>query len=266
MDLINIEKFDPTVAELTAMVEATKDISATDLKDKKQIEIVKENRISLMKARTKITKIGKELREEAVAFQKAVIAKEKELIGIIEPEEDRLSKIEDDAKRIFTREARIALLPERREKLLNIGVTDFDVTDEQLIAMDNISFDSFCNEKVALIQRIEQEKIDADKRLIEEEKNKIARTKEIEEAKAKAVEDEKKRQAEQEELAKARAERAKQEEEARKIEEAKQLEKQKDFVKFRASHGYTEETKNDYKMEESATGYTLYKKLGEFKK
>lgn len=256
METINIEKFDPTKAELNLMIEKTSKITATDLKDKKQLEVVKENRIQLKNARVKITKIGKELREEAIAFQKAVIAKEKELIGIIEPEEERLSAIEEEAKTIAIKEARMALLPERKEKLSLINIQK---TDDELLSMDDIQFSTFYNECVAEKQRIEQEKLEAEKRAIEEEKNKIARAKEIEEAKAQAIEEEKKRASEQEELNKAR-------EEARIKAEKEKLEKQKAFIEFRESFGYTEDTKNDFKIEETSDGYTLYKKLGTFKK
>ena len=98
MDTKDLEKFDPTVAELTAMVAKTKKLKATDLEDKAQLAIVKENRIVLKKARVQIEKRGKELREDALKFQRAVIAKEKELIAIIEPEEDRLEAIEQEAE------------------------------------------------------------------------------------------------------------------------------------------------------------------------
>ena len=51
--------------------------------------------MALVKARTTITKTGKAAREDAAAFQKAVIAEEKALIAITEPEETRLLALRD---------------------------------------------------------------------------------------------------------------------------------------------------------------------------
>lgn len=73
-------------------------------------------RMRLVKARTSTAKRGKDVREDAQAFAKAVIAEEKRLIGIIEPEEARLQalqKAEDDK-----REAKIRAERERVEKIL----------------------------------------------------------------------------------------------------------------------------------------------------
>lgn len=49
----------------------------------------------LIKTRTNIEKTGKAAREDATAFSKAVIAMEKDLIAIIEPEETRVLKLRD---------------------------------------------------------------------------------------------------------------------------------------------------------------------------
>lgn len=51
--------------------------------------------MALVRARTTITKTGKAAREDAAAFQKAVIAEEKALIAITEPEENRLLGLRD---------------------------------------------------------------------------------------------------------------------------------------------------------------------------
>src|SRR5260370_38000405 len=115
MDL-TIEKFSPTKAELATMAAEAQAITQEAAPQK-----IREMRIALKKARTTITKIGKELREDAVAFQKAVISKEKELIAIIEPEEDRLEEIEAEAESIREREERREFLPRRKERLLAIG-------------------------------------------------------------------------------------------------------------------------------------------------
>jgi hypothetical protein len=51
--------------------------------------------MALKSTRVEIQKRGKDAREEATKFSKAVIAKEQELIGVIEPEESRLQVLQD---------------------------------------------------------------------------------------------------------------------------------------------------------------------------
>jgi hypothetical protein len=299
METKDLEKFDPSVAELTKMVNATKGITATDLKDKDQMAIVRENRIALKNARVKIGKIGKELRDDANKFASAVIAKEKSLIAIIEPEEDRLEAIEEEAKALIIREERLEKLPSRKERLTAIDNRTQWATDDELLEMDSTQFEAFYNQCVAehnenlrvqaLEEQAEKERIakqeqderdakikaDQDKKQaeldakekkiaderakIEKEKIDIAHKKEIEAEKEKArlqaIEDEK-----------VRAENEKKEN-ARKEKEAKELlEKRKKYQEFLKSHGWTEKTKADFKVEETEDGWVLFKRLGVFKK
>lgn len=69
-------------------------------------------RMVLKNARIDIQKAGKEARDDAVKYQKAIIGKEKELVDLIEPEEKRLQELQDavdnEAKRIKEEEARKA--------------------------------------------------------------------------------------------------------------------------------------------------------------
>jgi len=231
MEIKGLEKFNPTVAELTAMVEKTKGIKATDLKNKNQLVIVRSNRIVLKNARIKIAKIGKDLREEALSFQKQVISKEKELIAIIEPEEERLASIEDEAKELAIKEERLKILPERKERLLSITgkAGTSEEIDELILSMDDVEFEShynICvadhNEKIRLEteekQRIESERI----RIEQDEKEaKIAKEREAIDIEKKKLEDEKNRIKHEEEI-KAAAEKAREEEKARQEKLAKE--------------------------------------------
>lgn len=69
-------------------------------------------RMVLKNARIDIQKIGKEARDDAVKYHKAIIGKEKELVDLIEPEEKRLQELQDavdnEAKRLKEEEARKA--------------------------------------------------------------------------------------------------------------------------------------------------------------
>lgn len=76
-------------------------------------------RMSLKNTRVEIGKRGKEAREDATAFSKAVIAKEKELIGIIDPEESRLQALQDtwEAEREAERQAKVDAIRKRHAEL-----------------------------------------------------------------------------------------------------------------------------------------------------
>lgn len=292
MNTKELEKFDPTKEKLTEMVQRSKEIKATDLEDKTQLEIVRVNRIELKKARVQIEKIGKELRDEANKFSKAVIAKEKELIAIIEPEEDRLKEIEEQAKEIAIKKERMEKIPARRERLEKIG-DNVEVTDEELLELDANGFESYYNERVAEKNRKDKEQ--ADKEQAERE----AKAKADQEAKQKELEDKEKKleeerlenekertrlqaekdardredkareeeriKAEQEAERKQEDERRAKEKEEKDLAEAKaKRERAVQYVNWRKSHGYTEETKNEFYEKVEEDKVTLFKKAGEF--
>jgi len=165
MNDMELVKFDPSIEQLQAIVAATSQITAIDLSDDKQLAIVHENRISLRDARVKIEKSGKEYRAEALSFQKAVIAREKELIAIIEPEEQRLKTLEEEANKVKERVAREALLPMRKEMLAKIGIESTD--DDKILDLDNDEF-------VAMLNDLTAKKNEADRLALEAEKAKLA--------------------------------------------------------------------------------------------
>lgn len=294
LDENQLEKFDPTVAQLTELVEKTKGLSVADLKDKAALETVRQSRIELKKTRVAIEKYGKSLRDDANKFAKAVIAKEKELIGIIEPEEDRLKAIEEEAEKLAIREERMEKLPARKERLAAIG-DNVEVSDEDLLLMDANDFEAYFNARTADKLNADKEKAEADQRARDEETRKAneAKEKELAEERRKldeerqANEREKKRleaekqarereeAARAEERAKAEAEAKKKEEDARRAkEEAEKAEAEakakreraEKYKAYRASLGWTEETKGDWyeKVDENNTKVELFKKVGEF--
>lgn len=303
IDNKELEKFDPTVADLTAMVEATKDITATDLEDPKQLAIVRDSRISLKNARVRIEKTGKSLREDAVKFQRAVIEKEKELIAIIAPEEDRLQAIEEEAKALALKKARMENLPFLKQRIEEAGLQPFfTMTDNELLELDANGFEQHFNYLVASKneadrlaaeekqrledekraeerriedekraeedrkQREEREKLEAEKKAIEDEKLRLQHEKEVKEAEEKAkAETEARMKREAEEKATAEKKAAEEAEAARKAEQ-EALEKKAAYKKFLADNGVTEATKSEFKIENTDEGYTIYKKVAFMKK
>lgn len=193
MSELNLDQFDPKIAQLNEIVLETKKVTKES-----GLDVVKSTRISLRDTRVSITKKGKELREEANAFSSAVIAKEKELIAILAPEEERLQKIEDEVKAEEFKKLQLEKLPSRKEKLLSIDGVTVWASDDLLLEMDKDQFDEFYNkcvadnnEKVRLENiRIKEEQ---DAKLKEEEDRiKAEQQKRDEEAAAKLAEEQKK--------------------------------------------------------------------------
>jgi len=280
-----IEKFDPTVADLSAMVAETQTVFITDFEDKNQIEVVRKFRISLRDARICVEKRGKELRADALTFQKAVIAKEKELIQIIEPEIMRLEALEDAAKSHALKQERLRKLPERKDRLFVEVQLDTQASDEAMILeMTDVDFEAFVERKKAeivacslAVQKMEQlareaelnarqAEIDVKEQALESErKAKQQEDVRLSNLEAARAEGEREAKAQQEKKESEAKNRIAQEEVDRKAAAIK-LEKTAKYKAFLAFHGFTVATRDDFKVEETASGYILYKRLGEFLK
>lgn len=195
-DQFSLEKFSPAKAEVMKVIEQAK---KTDLTN---IEQVHDNRIALRDLRVDITKRGKELRANALQFQKDVIAKENELVALVTPEEERLEAIEAEAKLKKQMESRREELPSRKAALATIGDA-ISILDEELLKLDDNEFNAY------RLVRIEA-KLAADRKAHEDKKL-------AEEAEARAKAD-----------AEARAQREKNAaEEARLANERREIEKEK---------------------------------------
>lgn len=247
METFDVDVFDPNREALTLMAEEARGVTATDLFDGKQMAEVKKARIKLRDARITITKKGKEARDEANKFAKGVITMEKDLVALIAPEEERLKKLEEESANAILRRKREELLPERRKRLADLGDDAEEPDDHALNSMDEADFEAYVNNRVSAHNERERQKIEAEKRELE-------RQKELKEA-------EERGRKEAEEAAAAEAERKK----AAEVEEKKKLERKKKFREFLASHDITEETpKDDYKLVKFEGGYHVFKKVGTF--
>lgn len=247
---LNIEKFSPTVAELREVAATAAQIELQDPLDKAAVQVVHDMRVALRTARTTITKAGKEMREDALKFQRAVIAKEHELIAIIEPQEERLERLEEDALLVQEREALREFLPRRKERLaaLQDGVA---ITDEELLDMDGTVFEGYFNRRLAEKNVADQRKIDDDRRKLNADQEEIDRKKREQEAEERG-----RKQAEE------KAEREKKEREARAAAEAAEREKDALYQAFLKEHGYNRE--DFYTTQEIGGAITLWKKVATF--
>ena len=207
LEKLDIEKFNPTVVEIQRIVENGKSISITDFADKLQVKTVHDQRLRLKEIRVAITKQGKAFRQKALDFQKAVIGKEKELVALVEPEEERLEALEDQAVEFEEKEKRRELLPKRKDRLasFNDGV---EVSDDEILDMDSSVFEGYCNKRLADKNEKDRLILEEQQRKIKEEQTRLAREKELKEAEDHARADERKRVEEAEVKLKNERERA----------------------------------------------------------
>ena len=94
--------FTETKAQLVAL--AADSASITEITNTAGYQQCHAARIALKNARLTIEQVGKDARGDAIKFQKGIIAKEKELVAIIAPEEARLQELQDAVDNAKARE------------------------------------------------------------------------------------------------------------------------------------------------------------------
>jgi hypothetical protein len=210
VEQLNIEKFNPTIAEIQRIVVDGKKLTITDFADKLQVKAVRDQRLQLKEIRVNITKQGKAFRQKALDFQKAVIGKEKEIIAFVEPEELRLAGLEEQADQYAEREKRKELLPKRKDRLaaFNDGV---EIPDDEILDMDSTLFEGYCNKRLADKNEKDRLILEEQQRKIKEEEARVAREKELREVEDRARADERKRTEEAEANLRVERERAEKE-------------------------------------------------------
>lgn len=211
-----LEQFNPTVAELQTLKQKYQKLEINGVEDKAGYAIVNEARKDLKAKRISITKLGKDLRDDANRFAKAVIEREKELIAIIEPLEESLFS---QVKLIDN----MAKFDDRYSKLLSVG---YIATPKELNTLSDVEFGKLFNQHQSIFLEKKAEKL----RLKELE---LKRAEQIKQAEIKAKQEaERQKNAEIERLKeeaeklKQEAERQKQLEIAKKNAEIEQLKRQ----------------------------------------
>lgn len=164
---LNIEKFNPTKAECLNLAHQFKDLTIAGVDDVEGYKKVHEARMVLKKTRVEIEKTGKSLRAEAVAYQKAVLDMEHDLVDVIEPIEKDLQakqKAIDEQKEY---NKRLALVPERQAKLKEFGV---EQTEEFLATLEEAQFTEYFLTVKETFLRLKEEKMQAEAKRMEDEK------------------------------------------------------------------------------------------------
>ena len=250
-----LDTFNPTVAELRALVAKTGAI--TEIKDpfdEEEVKAVEDAKREIAYARGTITKKGKALREDALAYQRAVIAKEKELLAEIEPEEDRLKELIEGAKQAGMLENRRKALPERKKRMDEEGIPkDKQPDDAALLTIDANQFEVWLAVVRQEMRDRELEELRAKERERQEAEEEKRRTEEHARDIEKAKEEER-----------MRIEGEHEAEKVRRREEAERIAKEERYIAWRAEQGWTEETKGEWKQEKVGDAVILWKKVGTF--
>lgn len=289
--------------ELEAMANGFKNLKIDGVDDKDGYEAVKLARRTLQKERTRLSKFRLALTKGATKFQKDAIAKENELISIIEPvEKSLLGEIErvDLEKEMARREEDFP----NKLRMLNLVNPEGGWDKEFILTLDNVAWLKY----YADVRQAEQDKKDAEiarkmkeiedekARLAEEERQRqereLAATRArldeqrkaqeaIEQAKLDAEADKKRaldeKQAEIDRLERERDEietqranqiaegiRKQKEKEDKEKRDTEALIKKQEYLKFLSDCGYSAETKDDFTSIKTETTITLYKKVGTF--
>lgn len=296
MQTLSIEQFSPKKAELQSLASKYSALEINGLEDSAGYALVDTARKDLKRKRVDIQKTGKGLRDEATQFNRAVMAMEKDLIGIIEPLEKELTDKQERIDQEKDRIARRVLLPERFAKLSEIGI---ELLEEEILGMDTEAFHEFLNvktteflkEKAKQLQEREdalkrEQELEAAKKQAREDAEKAAaleserKAKEaiereerikreaeeaIEAEKKKAADerqkliDDQKRKDDQAKKDKEDAERKAKEDAARLAAEEEKARKNEKYQEFLAKNGYTNE--DEFIIQRNGETFTIFKKI-----
>ncbi len=168
MDNLSLEKFNPKKSELIELSKKFQSLEIKGIDDVEGYKQVDEARKELKKQRVGVEKQGKEFRADALKFQKAVIAYEKELVEIIEPLEIELGKKQEVIDLEKHKIKMVALLPDRKARLLAIKHIEMP-SDDEILEMDSVTFENAFIFHTTKSLEIEKAEIAFDKAKIEKE-------------------------------------------------------------------------------------------------
>lgn len=247
------------------------EVLSVDMSDKEEIK--KAVKV-VVKARGIIQKKGKSYRDEANAFNKAVLSKEKEYLEIIGPAEEKLKYTLGAIEEEELLEARRELLPMKLKQMEILKTID-QPTEEFLLSLDAEAWVEYYNSQMKLEQEnLEREEARKKDIAEAEERAKKQAEENLEKEKARLEQEKKdavekvKRDAEKKEADRLRVEaeekaKVEKEEQEKAIEKAR-LEADKKFQDFLEENKYNPDTDKRVKLEDGSVG--LYRLVAIFKK
>lgn len=223
----------------------------------------------LQKMRKFLEDTGKLLRDGYNKKASAVMDKQKELLGIIVPHEDRLKSLKEAEEAEKERKYRISMFNIRSARLGTIGgVLDTGKSEE----MDDVQFEAYFQHELAVKNESARLELEARERAVREREEAHAREEQMKAREEKAKQDAEQNAARQIAEANERAARAEQEareklerEAAAKIAheaaEQEKLKKDQMFQDFLDIHGYNPQ---EFKVEKIPGGAKLWKLVGTY--
>lgn len=163
-------------SELQKNVEFSKWLTITNLEDKKQFQIVKDAKNGYVKTRKTIERAFKSKRDDYNKLSADNLIAQREVVGVITEEEDRLNNLVKKAELEKLRKDNALILNDRKEALKKC---EYITTDEILLDMNEKDY-------IELLENKRLEFIKIEEARIEIEKAKLQREKEIEEIKKQA--------------------------------------------------------------------------------
>lgn len=246
------------ITSLATLRERASQIVVKDITNEAEMAVAKAMRKELSDARIEISKNAKIAREDFHKAWKGVIEVEKILLSEFTGEEDRLKDYEVQLKAKRLRDERMLVLPTRRERL-----GDIEATDEELLAMDDLTFSNFLATKQAEILAEQKRKEEEAARLEQAKKEAAEAATREAERKAEAEKQELLEKIEREATEKKRKEAEEEQRKADEAREAEKLAKQKKFKKFLEDNGYNEQ---EFMYADEGDKVVLYKKVAEYVK
>ena len=140
MENLEMEKFNPTVAELSQKANEYECLVIHSIDDVEWFEKVKEARKDLKEIRVKIEKFWKAMRDKATQFNRTVLEEQRKLTVVIEPVEQKLEEKEKRFKEETEKEKRKRILPDRKEELERHWIV---ADDDKILSMTSDEFNKF---------------------------------------------------------------------------------------------------------------------------
>lgn len=267
--------------ELSAKAEALVDVDISDDAKMKEVATVRKE---LVAERRKIQADGKLARDEHTRVNKAIKSVEDFLVGILGEDEARLKEYERQRKEKDEKEKRMETLPQRKQLLSGIG-DDVEVSDDEILLMDDATFLNYVTERQSAKAEADQWEKEAKEAEEKREAEEAQRIKEAEERAQKEAEERVKREAEerhnsemkakQDEIDRINKEKADAEAKAeadRRAEEARQKAEQEAKEKMEAEENYQQWLKDNNfdpatdRVEDTGIDVVLYRKVAVYSK
>jgi len=219
-----LKAFEDRKAQLATLAKDYSDLQYTNPEDKATYKSIEEGRKRLKKERNNTENEGKSMRAPLTELSKTIIAKEKELIALIKPDEERLGaeaeKFEEEWKRIEAE--RIAAEEARIQKRID-GLRQYnqEVDYSMLKSLSDEEYSQVLDTAKAEFEKEEAEKAEAERIRKEQEAAealRIEKERQAEEQRRKEEDERLRKEREEIERTRAEQERIRQENEAKQAE------------------------------------------------